>query len=363
MAKRNPKVTQRNKKINEMTAQLDRNLTYVLTKTGLTSLQSINGKFGGKHAEFIDIENEVIRTPEEFVSLYFQGFLDKLETLGMFAESGNTYYDLFKMIKDDIEVREWVILFLKRTYLRNFEALSKVRPKPTESVFWIGQENASYGLVITPRFANGQWENDRSEIRHFRKKYWTIGHILSTGFVIPHNEKTIRFQTFDEYLTFFENVLVRNSGSKHELEIAKRYCKYVLESPEPESIPLLIPELRYNGIDKKHKYRLDFTIINYVNMSKVGFELSPWSTHGKLTKVKDKTQKDINDEARANFENEMKKHKSYFRKFGITVLIYTDNDLKNYDKIFDEMILYLNPQSSTTQLEFQSIEDFLSFDD
>ena len=92
---------------------------------------------------------------------------------------------------------------------------------------WIGQENASYGLLVTPRFKNGQWENDKSEIRHFKPNYWTIGHILETGFVVPHEEETINFNDINQYLTFFKNTLVRNSGSSHEMEIAKRYCDYV----------------------------------------------------------------------------------------------------------------------------------------
>lgn len=126
-------------------------------------------------------------------------------------------------------------------------------------------------------------------------------------------------------------------------------------------MPLLIPELRYGGISKKHEYRLDFTIVNPFNMSKVGFELSPWSTHGQLTKTKDKTQKEINEEAKANFEKEMRKIKSYFRKLGITVLVYTDSDLENYDLIFEEISKYLSPSQTHKQLEFQAIADLLSF--
>jgi hypothetical protein len=70
------------------------------------------------------------------------------------------------------------MLFLKRSYLKHFDELSRVRPHLTESEIWIGQNKADYGLLITPRYVNGVWENDRSEIRHFPKLYWTIGHVL-----------------------------------------------------------------------------------------------------------------------------------------------------------------------------------------
>ncbi|CDZ77816.1 hypothetical protein BN59_02106 [Legionella massiliensis] len=35
--------------------------------------------------------------------------------------------------------------------------------------------------LVTPKFRNGSWVNGNSEIRRFRKRYWSIGHILQTG--------------------------------------------------------------------------------------------------------------------------------------------------------------------------------------
>lgn len=330
--------------------------------TRYRSEQSLNGTYGGKYAEYIDIKNEVIDTPEHFRSLYFQGFLKVLEGIGKKATKGNPYFDAFTYYKDYEVVRSWLNAFLERTFLRNYDSLTKVRPKPEEAMVWIGQNNASYGLFVTPRFKLGHWYNDESEIRHFGSNYWTIGHVLRSGFVIPNSEQRINFVNVEQYLSFFQNVLVRNSGSVHEAEIANRYCQFVLNSPNLEDVPLLIPELRYNGIARNHGYRLDFTIINPFNMSKVGFELSPWSTHGRLVGIRNKTQKLINEEALGNFEKEMKKLKSYFREYGITVLIFTDSDLKDYDFIFGEIQNYLTVESSPKQLEFQSIENFLSFE-
>ena len=45
------------------------------------------------------------------------------------------------MIANDKDMLEYTILFLERTYLRNYEALSKVRPSIEEAEIWIGQEN------------------------------------------------------------------------------------------------------------------------------------------------------------------------------------------------------------------------------
>ena len=77
--------------------------------------------------------------------------------------------------------------------------------------------------------------------------------------------------------------------------------------------------------------------------------------------TKGKTQKEINMEALANFEREMKKLKAYFRRRGLSVIVYTDNDLQNYDAIFDELSEYMTPAQIQKQLEFQAMEDFLSF--
>jgi hypothetical protein len=361
MAKRDPEKTRRNKEIDVLTEKIENIQAEVLSLTGYSTEHILNAKYGSKYAEYIDIKNDVIDTPEQFIALYLKGFLRKLESLGAYASQGNPYYDAFLNIKNNPVVLKWLKLFLGRTYLRNYEALSKNRPSIEEAEIWIGQENASYGLLVTPRFKGGQWENDKSEIRHFQPKYWTIGHALETGFVIPSENERIRFKDVDQYLAFFKNTLVRNSGSKHEMAIAKKYCQFVQTSTNKLDVPLLIPELRYGGKEKKHEYRLDFTVIDPYNLSKVGFELSPWSTHGELLGIKGKTQKAVNDEAMQNFEKEMKKLKAYFRKYKITVLVYTDEDLKNHENIFNEISKYLSPTKASKQLEFQVINDFLNF--
>jgi hypothetical protein len=143
--------------------------------------------------------------------------------------------------------------------------------------------------------------------------------------------------------------------------IAKKYCEFVKSSPSPLDVPLLIPELRYGGKEAKHEHRLDFTVIDPHTLAKIGFELSPWSTHGYLAGTKGKTQKEINEEARANFESEMKKLKAYFRKLGIPILVYTDHDLATLDAIFGEIADYLTPAKISKKLEFHAMEDFLSF--
>jgi hypothetical protein len=237
--------------------------------------------------------------------------------------------------------------------------LSKNRPREKESEIWIGQNNADYGLLVTPRFTNKKWENDVSEIRSFKYAYWTIGHVLSTGLVIPNKKEKIDFKDVDEFLTFFLNVIVRNSGSKYEYKIAELYCEYVKISENKLSIPLMIPEFRYNGVEKKHKYRLDFMIINPFTLDKVGFELSPWSTHGYLAKIKGLTQEEINKIASDNFSKEMRKHRDYFKKYNVYTLIYPDDELLDCENIFEKDIIpLLSPEKIGSDLSFLIMEEF-----
>ena len=326
----------------------------VLEKTGLESEQSLNAKIGSKNDEFFDLKNDVIQSQEEFVSRWLEG----LKTSAL-EDGVDAHLWLWNRLKKHKIFREYTVLFLKRSYLKHFDELSKNRPVVQDAELWIGQENANYGLLVSPRFKNGSWENDKSEIRSFNRAYWTIGHVMATGLVIPGKDKIFKFNDIEQYLLFFQDTLVRNSGSKYEYEVAEHYCNYVRKQADPNLIPLLIPEFRYAGLEKKHLYRLDFLVINPYTLNKVGFELSPWSTHGYLSKIKGLTQKKINEMAADNFSKEMKKHRAYFKEHSVMCLIYTDEELKNTKKLFDEDIApLLAPEKTQVQLSFQIMEEF-----
>lgn len=356
MAKRDPAVTARNKKIDELTAEVNRLLPAALQEIGFRDILQINAKYGAKFDQYIDMKNAVIPSPEHFVSHYLIGFKKAAKDFPGSAHARN-----LEMLKNSPALKEFLRPFLHRVYLRNYEALSKVRPKVEEAAIWIGQNNADYGILVTPRFntRTNEWENDRSEIRHFDQAYWSIGHVLKTGLVIPGRDRKITFTDVEAYLNFFENVLVRAGGSLHEKGIAELYCEFVRNAAEPLSVPLLIPEFRYEGRAANHKYRLDFTIITTPDLGKYGFELSPWSTHGYLAKTKNLNQGQINQMAQDNFEREMRKHKEFFLRHGIFVLIYTDTDLKDLPGVFEDMKLRLEPQTQATQLRFDLIQDIL----
>ena len=254
MAKRDPNKTARNKRVAAMKERLRELLPTVLKETGLATEASLNAKIGSKADEFIDLKNEVITSPEHYASLYLDSFKASLSTTGY----RTSFDDLYDLLKKSPAAQEYFMLFLQRSYLKHYDEYSKRRPSEDQAEVWIGQNSADYGLLVAPRFAKGDWQNDRSEIRHFKPAYWTIGHVLETGLVIPGKNKRMSFPSVDAYVDFFENVLVRHSKSKYQIELAERYSAYVRAAANPLAVPLLIPELRYEARMAKHKYRTRF---------------------------------------------------------------------------------------------------------
>jgi len=354
MAKRDPEKSARNRIIGKIKDELRALLPTVLAETGAISEESLNAKIGSKHDEFFDLKNEVILSQDEFTNKWLRGLKAAATTHG-----SDAYTWILGNIKNSASFKKYLLLFLKRSYLKRFDELSKNRPKSSDSVLWIGQENANYGLLVTPRFVGGEWENDKSEIRKFDHGYWTIGHVLKTGLVIPGKNKIFKFNDLEQYLLFFTDTLVRNSGSGYEYAIAEQYADFVRESENPLDVPLLIPEFRYRGLEKKHKYRLDFLLINPYTLNRYGIELSPWSTHGYLSKTKELTQKKINEVAQGNFEKETKKLRDYFKTHGIYTLIYTDEQLADCVSLFSNDIApLLKAEKPSNQLSFQIMEEF-----
>ena len=356
MCKDNPHIIARKKRIESLTAELRQLLPTVLSETRIQSQGALHGIYGGKLDVYMNSRIDVIFSPEELITRYMTGLLEK-------ARTNDTARCHLNRLRQCPTLRKYLFIFLERLYYRHFDALRRVRPDNNEEAqIWIGQNNANWGILITPRFneLKQQWENDGSEIRHFPCLYWTIGHILRTGLVVPGKKHTQSFQNPKDYLNFFLDVLVRNSGSQHEYNLATIYCDYVNNQEDKEAIPLLIPEYRFGGISPIHRYRLDFVIINPYSLAKYGFELSPWSTHGIITGTKDMTQKRINDIAQSNFEKEMEKQKEFFNQHHIFTRIYTDKDLADLELIFNrDMIPILTAKPTVVAPDYAMIDQLL----
>lgn len=165
MAKRDKNITAKNAWIKELSTEMTSILGMVLEETGIDSLASLNAIIGCKHDKYFDLKQVVFKSPDEFVANW-HSMLDD------FVEKGHEGSIRIKEYIDRCpSFRIYIALFLKRSFLNHFHEWSRTRPRVEDSTIWIGQNNAEYGLLVTPRFANGQWENDKSEIRAVRFNY------------------------------------------------------------------------------------------------------------------------------------------------------------------------------------------------
>ena len=112
------------------------------------------------------------------------------------------------------------------------------------------------------RCLDGTIRTDKSEIRRADYNYWTIGHVMRTGLYDPENDEFYKFTSVNECLKFYAGVFKRLSKSQYEKEIFIHYIKYLNQSSDILSEPFLIPEFRYEGLEKRCKYRVDFSVLN-----------------------------------------------------------------------------------------------------
>ena len=331
------------------------------------SLLSFHAQMGSKNNLYIDSVRTKFIDSEDFIAQWLGGLIKNVErqiyedTFGKGRHKGAAYY-LIQYLKD-LFIREYVFAFLTRSFYRNFK--ERVRNKPDENLWslWFGNGNLFWGLVIEPVLRDGYWTNDKSEMRRASYNYWTIAHILSTGFIDPTSNSRIRFRSPEDFLGFYRSVFVRTSNSQYEREIAERYIEYLKSSNNLNQEPFLIPEFRYAGKEVKHTYRLDYTVLNPYIMKMTGFEISPASTHISVERTKDKHQKLLNFELSQQWSKEMTKRNSYFIKYGISTVTFTDTDLDNVGQCFQTIEVFLRERTDAPTTLYNAISEMELFID
>ncbi|EGQ7854813.1 topoisomerase II [Vibrio vulnificus] len=315
--------------------------------TGKNSIHSFHAMMGANNNIYVDSLNSVFLDPNDFITRWLEGLTVQVkkrveaDTLKPKSYGVNREFFLMHALQDSV-LREYLFLFLTRNFYRNFK--ERIRSKPNESLWsiWFGSGNLVWGLLISPEMRNDDWAVDRSEIRRSDFNFWTIRHVMKTGLIDPESNEPVKFQKSDDFIQFYRSVLKRVSNSQYEKAIADRYIDYLKKSDTPYEEPFLIPELRYAGKETKHKYRLDYTILNPYTMELVGFEISPSSTHMAIPKIKDVKKVEMNRDLSLKWTKEMEKRNDYFSKFGITTITFTDEELKDIDACFDIISKYLS---------------------
>jgi hypothetical protein len=331
------------------------------------SLLSFHAQMGSRNSLYFDGVRTKFIDSEDFIAQWLCGLVKNVKrqidegTFGKGWYKGADYY-LIQYLKD-LSIREYVFIFLTRNFYRNFK--ERMRNKPDENLWslWFGNGNLVWGLVIEPVLRDGCWTNDKSEMRRASYNYWTIGHIISTGLIDPTSDSPIRFRNPEDFLGFYKSVIIRTSNSQYEKEIADIYIEYLKRSDNLNQEPFLIPEFRYAGKEVKHVYRLDYTILNPYVMKMTGFEISPASTHISLERTKDKTQKSLNSELSQQWSKEMTKRNSYFSKYGISTVTFTDTDLGDVKQCFQTIEVFLRERTDAPTTLYNSISEMELFID
>ncbi|HAT8500446.1 TPA: topoisomerase II [Vibrio vulnificus] len=317
--------------------------------TGIRSIHSFHAMMGANNNTYVDSVNTVFLDPNDFISMWIDGLgksvrekavLGRLKPKAPYNRVNREYF-LMHALQDHL-LREYLILFLTRNFYRNFK--ERVRHKPDESLWtiWFGSGNLVWGLLISPEMRNDDWVNDKSEMRRSDFNFWTIRHVMNTGLIDPDSDEPMKFQSSKDFVQFYRSVLKRVSNSQYEKAIADRYIDYLKNSDNAYEEPFLIPELRYAGKEAKHKYRLDYTILNPYTNKLVGFEISPSSTHMVVDRIRDVKKIDINEDLSKKWSKEMGKRNEYFSKFGISTITFTDKELKDVDSCFSVIAKYLS---------------------
>lgn len=328
------KTTEKLKFMQEDVLQILKEIVEYCDVNNKVSLQGLHALIGGKNNIFVDSVRMQFSDPKDFITRWTKGLIEITGHQVRTNKYGRVHrYILIELLKNDL-FRDYTFTFLERNFYRNLKERTRFKPDEILWKFWFGDNKLYWGLAIAPSIRNNEWTNDVSEIRRTNYKYWTIGHILNTGIIDPDSEELYKFTDLTSLFSFYRSILKRVSNSIYEKEIYDRYILYLTKSENALEEPFLIPELRYAGLDREHKYRLDFTILNPHTQDFVGFEFSPHSTHMAISGIRTKTQKELNEDLSKQWGKEMRKRNEYFNSFGISTITFTDEDLKDMDKCF-----------------------------
>ncbi len=291
--------------------------------------------------QFIDLVNSRFDDFKEYLSCWIKWLKVKAEEWEIKSAK---YWENKKYLLKELfaykELQNYIIKLLEKNFYEHYN--ERIRLKPSEELreIWFWDSNMFWGLFISPRFENGKWENDKSEMRRVNFEYWTIWHILSTWIINPDTNKIKNFSWLNDFIDFYENILRHLSKSDYEKAIYDKYIDYIKQSKNANDEPLLIPELRYWWLSSKHWHRLDFTIFNPYSEEYVWFELSPQSSHMSIS-WKDKKLVEHNKELKEKWEKEVAKRNDFFQRNKINIITFADSHLENIEECFNVIRKYL----------------------
>jgi hypothetical protein len=285
-------------------------------------LQSWHAKVGGKGKDYLNVQESVYLSPNEFITAWYKGLLKTVKEKPF--PNASAFKNAHALLSSP-KLEKYTKLFLRRMWFRHYDKYLRKKPFPELRTIWFGEPETLHGLLITPVWSDfgKTWCNDLSEIPKANFDYWTIGHVVTTGLVTQVEEVIIPLKNENQVLNYLKKRVIQWSRSTYEKKLWVIYAKWIKEQLDVNSIPLLIPQMRFGGEQMNHKYRLDFAVLNIYKGELMGIELSPHSTHKKFEK----------------YEIDAQKTRDYLKKYGIKIIHFTDKDLKNLEESFENEIV------------------------
>ena len=159
------------------------------------------------------VKNELL-SPSEFIAEWIKGLCDQYRDKIYNGSTGAVRYILIEMMKYSV-CKEYIYDFLTRNFYRHIN--ERIRYKPSEQLWevWLGSNLLYCGILTSPAYRNNIWINDVSEIRRANYEYWTIGHILTTGIVVPDNPSPCKFPDLNSFIIFYNQIIMRLSKSEY----------------------------------------------------------------------------------------------------------------------------------------------------
>lgn len=300
-------------------------------------IQSFEATIGSKAPLYADIRNLRYFSAEEYRNTWFEGLISQTKK----------YDNIRKLMRNEI-LRIYAILFIERSFLNNKEKYQKEKIKKNECEIFLGNNNKVFGIFIAPRQApDNEWYSYDVKKLKVKYNYLTLGQLVSEGILEGHiredgkfNAQLIKITNFDDIRKFYDNF--KKSGSPFEPAFIDEYIKYAISCTDWKNVPILLPEVRWNKKFIKHKYRVDYLIINYVNQNRLAIELSPVSTH-------------LNENnLHSDWKRENDKRNDYLFEYGVPTITYTDDYLPDIATCFKKISNVFNVDK-TEKLTFENI--------
>ncbi|MDA3781039.1 MAG: hypothetical protein PF487_12580 [Bacteroidales bacterium] len=319
------------------------------------SIHSFHGTLGYNKPRLLDLVRTKFLSPNELITAWLSGLKEMVNE----ERPKESNLRLQRMLHYPNSKR-YILLFLERDYYRYLRERRRNKPDTNFFSIWFGDNTINWGLFIQPYKLEKEWKNIIPRSEKVKFNYWTIGHIIEVGLVDPENNELLSFTDVNQLVTFIKGVLKRLSRSQYEKSIYDLYLDYLSNSTDPLNEPFLIPEFRYAGLENEHKYRIDFTILNIHSNEKIGFEISPQSSHMAVKGMKNKTQAQVNREIGVLWEKEIAKRNEYFQEYGITTITFTDSQLGNIDNCFEIIKSYLSEREEETHSVSHLLKELLN---